>query len=282
MNEYVVDDYQAAGQLHFFAAICVGIWYPLVFGAAMSNGTKYLDSGAPEAHGVLQACAWALGSGIGVTLASIVARSHRHLVGICGSLLSAAVWFSFLILSRGILDSSDDVLVFGHAISAKQYLLGFSFLVLFAGLAGYVVARVIPNDDEFVTDLLKVKSVHWLWLWVAAFAWLVMLPTVVYYFWLQIAVALFSIAHPSLWLQAGSDLFFGLLGTAVLLFGIHISLRALTNQIPWGTTLWRRVVLFVLGTFVLAALISPVLLNLDIYRLKDVPASMGVHPWWIL
>jgi hypothetical protein len=42
------------------------------------------------------------------------------------------------------------------------------------------------------------------------------------------------------------------------------------------------VLIFLAGTLFLASLVSPFLLNLDINRLKDMPASLGAHPWWVL
>jgi hypothetical protein len=40
--------------------------------------------------------------------------------------------------------------------------------------------------------------------------------------------------------------------------------------------------MFLVGTVLLASLVSPFLLNMDIDRMKDMPVSLGAHPWWIL
>ena len=109
-----------------------------------------------------------------------------------------------------------------------------------------------------------------------------MFPIVAYYFWLQIATALYSVIHPSLWFQVGSGLFFGFIGIAALFKGIEISLRAVFDKSSYGAVIWKRVAMFLVGTALLASLVSPFLLNLDIDRMKDMATSLGTHHWWVL
>jgi len=270
------------GRLHPAAACLFGAWYSIIFACAMSAGVKYLHHETPEAHGILQSFAWAIGSGMAIALASRLSRTHRLAVGICSSVASASVWICLLMFLSIDFDQATGETIFGYSISLKQFLIGFSLLILLAGVVSSFLAASSHNDEELTARLLTVPSRHWMWLWIAGFAWVSMLPIVAYYIWLQFATALYSILHPSLWFQEGSSLFFGFLGIAALFAGIEISLKAVSDKNSYGGSVWKRVLMFLVGTLVLASLVSPVLLNLDINRMKDIPASLGSHPWWIL
>ncbi|AXC09702.1 hypothetical protein ACPOL_0319 [Acidisarcina polymorpha] len=67
-----------------------------------------------------------------------------------------------------------------------------------------------------------------------------------------------------------------------LLFGVQMSLKAVSDKSSYGGVVWKRVLMFLVGTVVLASLVTPFSLNLEIDRLKDIPASLGAHPWWVL
>jgi hypothetical protein len=155
-------------------------------------------------------------------------------------------------------------------------------LILIVGFVSSFLGAALRNDDELMARLLNVPSGHWLWLWIAAFGWVSILPIVLYYVWLQFAIGLYSIIHPSLWFQVGSDLFFGFWGILALIVGVDISLKAVSDKRSYGGIIWKRVMVFIGAGVLLASLVSPVLLNFDIYRMKEMPASLGANPWWIL
>jgi hypothetical protein len=187
-----------------------------------------------------------------------------------------------LFFMRGDLHEATGEMVFGHTISLGYYLIGFSLFVLVVGLISSFLGATSSDDEEFTTQLLMVPGHHWLWLWVAAFGWVSILPIVGYYFWLQFATAFYSIIHPTLWFQLGSGLFFGFLGIGALLKGVEVSLKAVSYKNSYGGVVWKRVLVFLAGSLLLASLVAPALLNLDISRMKDMPASLGSHPWWVL
>jgi hypothetical protein len=268
--------------MHPVTAFFFGAWYSVILASAMSAGVKYLHPDTPSAHGVLQSLAWALGSGIAIAIASRLSRSHKLAVGIASSLVSASVWIAFLFFLRDNLDETTGESIFGQPLSLKTYFIGFALLILIVGFISSFLGANSRNDEELTAHLHLVPSGHWFWLWIAGFAWVSTFPIIAYYFWLQIATALYSIIHPSLWFQDVSGLFFGIIGILALFKGIEISLRAVSDKSSYGAVVWKRVSMFLIGTVLLASLVSPILLNFDINRMKDMPASLGAHPWWVL
>ena len=285
--DYTKDDGYTPAQvptahMHPATAFFFGAWYSFVLASAMSGGVKYLHPETPAAHGILQSIAWAIGSGIAIAVASRLARSHRFSVGVGSTLVSASAWGALLYFLRNDLDGAVAESIFGYSISVRTFLIGFALLILIVGLASAFFGATSRNDEELTTRLLLVPSGHWFWLWIAGFAWVSMFPIIAYYFWLQLATALYSVIHPSLWFQVGSGLFLGFIGIVALFKGIEISLRAVSDKSSYGAIVWKRMAMFLVGTVLLASLVSPFLLNLDIDRMKDMPASLGAHPWWIL
>jgi hypothetical protein len=268
--------------MHFAAAFLFGAWYSIIFGSAMTAGVKYLHRETPTSHGILESIAWAVGSGIAIALASRLSKTHRLAIGIWSSFVSASVWIALLFFLRVNLDQASGNGFFGHSISLGHYLIGFSLLILIVGFAGSFLGATSRNDEELTSEILLIRSRHWLWLWIAGFGWVSMLPLVAYYIWLQSATALYAIIHPSLWLSEGYGLFFGMLGIAALIKGIQISLKAVSRKDSFGGAVWKRILMFLVGLLVLSSLVSPFLLNVDIDKLRDVPASLGSHPWWVL
>ncbi len=268
--------------MHSVAALLFGAWYAIILGSAMTAGVKYLHRETPDAHGLLQSLAWAIGSGIAIALASRLSRSHKLAVGIASTIVSASVWIVFLLVLRDDLNVTTGDSVFGQPLSVKAYIGGLVVLILIVGFISSFLGANSRDDEKLTTQLLLVPSGHWFWLWIAGSAWVSMLPVVAYYFWLQIATMLYSIIHPSLWFQVGSGIFFGFLGIAALLKGIEISLRAVSEKSSYGAAVWKRVSMFLVGTLLLTSIASPFLLNLDINRMKEMPASLGAHPWWVL
>ena len=272
----------ATAHMHFAAAFLFGAWYSVIFASAMSAGARGLHRETPEAHGVLQSFAWVVGSGIAISLASRLSKTHRLAVGICSSLVSASFGIALILFFRDDLDQAVVDTVFGHSFSVRHYLVGFSLLSLMVGFVGAFFGASSHDDEDLTAQLLAVPSRHWLWLWIVGFGWVNILPIVAYYIWLQFATAVYSVIHPSLWFQVGTDVFFGFLGIAALVKGIEVSLKAVSEKKSYGGVMWKRVLVFLAGGLVLACLVAPVLLNIDIERMKELPASLGSHPWWIL
>ena len=285
-DELAVDDGAPStvprARMHFTAAFFFGAWYSIVLAAAMSAGVKYLHPDTPNAHGLLQSVAWALGSGIAVALASRLSNKFPFVVGVCSTLVSVLGWMALLYYVRDDLGETTGESIFGYPLSVGTYLVILSLLVLIVGLISAYLGATSRNDEYLTAHFVLMPSGHWFWLWIAGFAWVSMLPIVLYYFWLQLATALYSIIHPALWFLAGSDLVLGFLGIVALFTGIEISLKAVSDKTSYGGGIWKRVLVFLAGTVLLASLIAPVLLNIDINRMKDVPAFLGAHPWWVL
>jgi len=150
------------GRLHPVAACLFGAWYSIIFACAMSAGVKYLHHETPEAHGILQSFAWAIGSGMAIALASRLSRTHRFAVGICSSVASASVWICLLMFLSIDFDQATGETVFGYSISLKQFLIGFSLLILLAGVVSSFLAASSDNDEELTARLLTVPSRHWM------------------------------------------------------------------------------------------------------------------------
>jgi hypothetical protein len=153
-----------------------------------------------------------------------------------------------LFLFRDDLDEAVVEVAFGHSISIGLYLIGFSLLTLTVGFVSSFLGATSREDEELTAQLLVVPSRHWLWLWTAGSLWIGMLPIVAYYIWLQFATAFYSIIHPSLWFQEGTDLFLGSLGIAALFIGIDISLKAVSDKRSYGAVVWKRVLTFLAGS----------------------------------
>ena len=269
--------------MHWAAALLFGTWYSIILGSAMSAGFKYLHPDTPYAHGIIQSLAWAIGSGVAIAVASRLSTSHRLAVGLSASLLSASVWVALLFMLRDDLDVPSGDSVFGYPISIGEYLVDLSVLILLIGFVASFMGAKSRNDEDDIAPLLMMPTGHWLWLWIALFGWVSIFPIMAYYIWLQIAVAIYSIIHPSLWFQAGSDLFFGFLGIMALFAGVGISFKAVSDKQSYGGIVWKRFLAFLGAGVILATLVSPILLNIDISSMKDMPASLGNnHPWWIL
>jgi hypothetical protein len=271
---YLVSDPPPTANMHFGVAFLLGAWYSIVFASAMSAGVQYLHRETPDSHGILQLVASALGSGTAIALASRLSKTHRLAVGICSTFVSISVWIAFLVF----LPTGDSL----YGLSVGNYFGVLSLTLIVVGLASSFLGATSRNDGELTAQLLRMPARHWLWLWIAGFAWVSMLPIVIYFYWLVFATALYATIHPSLWFQVGEGLFFGFLGTAALFKGIEISLKAVSDKSSYGGVVWKRVLIFLAGSLVLASVIAPLLLNLNINGLKDMPASLGAHPWWVL
>lgn len=275
-------DSVAAKGIPFAAGFLFGAWYSVVFASAMSAGVKYLHPETPSAHGILQSFAWASGSGLAVALASRLSKTHRLAVGICSSFISASVWIAILFLFRDDLRDEVVEVAFGHTVSLALYLIGFSLLTLVVGFVCSFLGAASSGEEELTTLLLRVPPRHWLWLWLAGYVWMSTFPIAAYYIWLQFATGIYSIIHPSLWLREGTDLFLGSIGMVALFMGIEISLKAVSDRDSFGGIVWKRVLVFLAGSVLLVSIVSPILLNIDIDRMKEMPASLGNQPWWIL
>ena len=175
----------------------------------MSAGSVVFFIETPDLHGILQSLAWALGSGIAIALASRLSEKHRLAVGIS---LDTCIRFSLdsavVLLNEVNLHQSTGDSLWGHPLSVEDYFIVLTSLILIVGLIEFVLGATSRNNGGLMAHLLLVPPRHWLWLWIAGFAWVSMLPNVAYYVWLQLATALYAVIHPSLWFQLGSGLFF--------------------------------------------------------------------------
>ncbi len=144
---------------------------------------------------------------------------------------------------------------------------------------------VTPNSLSEV--VVSVRARHWWWLWIPAFAWVSMIPVVLYYVWLEIITTGYFAFHPWLWFNGSwdRDVAFGLMpgfmGIGALVYGIYLSLRSVIPPKDSETTK-RRVTRFLAGTVLLVSIVSPFLLNWGISHLKDMPIVKGSTSWWIL
>ena len=256
--------------MHFSAAFLFGAWYSIVFSCAMSFGVKSLNPESPDAHWILQSVAWALGAGFAIALASNVSQTYRLLVGVGSTLVSVAFWIALVFFLRGYFHPPD------------QLIGGLAALILIVGLAGSYLGASLPRGEGLAGLLLLVHPRHFLWLWVALWFWVSVLPMVGYYFWLQVSTGLFSLIHPSLWFSDAFDLALGYAGIFALLKGVEIALRSLINRTSYGGTVWKRTLMFLFAFFVLTSYVAPKLLDADIGGLKKVPTEFGVRPWWVL
>jgi hypothetical protein len=111
-------------------------------------------------------------------------------------------------------------------------------------------------------------------------------PTALYYVWLEMVSAVYVVVHPSLWLAeawgVGWTTMFGVWGFAALFYGIELSLTNLSPTKSEGRSWGKRFGLFLLGTFVLAGPVANILFRIAIHSLKHLPDGIIINPWWIL
>ena len=274
----------SAEGLHPFTASLIAFWYGLAAAGAMSTGFAFLYKGSGHDYSLTQNLMWAVGIGIGVTIGVYLARASRVLVGVIPSVLLSGLLLSLLLIGGG--EGSSGISIFGFRPSATQFLLGIAGLALIFGFLGTTAGIALRKDESVAGLLLGIRSRHWFWLWVAVYAWVAILPTGIYYVWLEIISSGYVLFHPSVWLREawteGGSLTFGVTGFAALAYGISISVSNVSahysSQVPTKT----RVLKFLLGTLILAGPVANILFLIAIHSLKRLPDGITANPWWIL
>jgi hypothetical protein len=120
----------------------------------------------------------------------------------------------------------------------------------------------------------------------AVYAWVAILPTGIYYFWLEIISSGYVLIHPSLWLSEawteGWTLTFGFAGYAATIYGVQISIFNVSAACSSEVRTRKRVLQFLLGTLILAGPVANILFRIAIHSLKHLPDGITTNPWWIL
>lgn len=294
MTDSVSDDGASAVEIavasstdgvHPFIAVIIGLWYSLIAAAGMSSGFRYLVDENVEPYWVLQSLMWIIGIGIGIGLGVSLSRTRQLFVGVACSILMSGLILSLLFFLHP--DDYNPLYIFGQSLTVTQVIPGNACAVLLLGLIGTFVGRTVRADAVFSESLLGIRHGHWWWLWIAVFAWASILPTGLYYFWLEIVSTFYVLIHPSLWFNdawtEGWTLTFGVFGTAAVLYGVGMSFENLSAKASSGKSTLKRVLLFWLGTFILAGgPVANVFYRLAIHTLKHLPDGITANPWWVL
>lgn len=270
--------------LNPIAAVLVALWYSLTAAGAMSSGFHFLYEHSQNDYLLAQNLMWTVGIGIGIAIAVCLARSSALLVGGISSLLMSGLLLSLLLLGAG--EGGSDVSIFGFRPSPTQFLVAIAALTLLSGLLGTIAGKAMRDDDSLAGPILGIRGGHWFWLWLAVYAWVAILPTGIYYFWLEIISTGYVLIHPSLWLgeawTEGWTLTFGFMGLAATIYGVQISIFNVSAACSSEIRMRKRVLQFLLGTLILAGPVANILFRIAIHSLKHLPDGITTNPWWIL
>jgi hypothetical protein len=270
--------------LNPIAAVLVAMWYSLTAAGAMSSGFHFLYEHGQNDYFLAQNLMWTIGIGIGIAIAVCLARSSAVLVGGISSLLMSGLLLSLLLLGGGEGDS--EVSIWGFRPSPTQFLLAIAALTLLSGLLGTVGGKAMRDDESLAGPILGIRGGHWFWIWLAVYAWVAILPTGIYYFWLEIISSGCVLIHPSLWLSEawteGWTLTFGFAGYAATIYGVQISIFNVSAACSSEVRTRKRVLQFLLGTLILAGPVANILFRIAIHSLKHLPDGITTNPWWIL
>lgn len=274
----------SAEGLNSLTASLVAFWYGLTAAGAMSTGFAFLYKGSGHDYSLAQNLMWAVGIGIGVTVGVYLARGSRVLVGVIPSVLLSGLLLALLLIGGG--EANSGISIFGFRPSVTQFLIGIAGLTLIFGLLGTAAGIALRKDESLAGLLLGIRSRHWFWLWVAVYAWVAILPTGIYYVWLEIISSGYVLIHPSLWLSEawteGGSLTFGVAGFAALAYGINLSVSNVSAYYSSQAPTKKRVLKFLLGTLILAGPVANILFLIAIHSLKQLPDGITANPWWIL
>jgi hypothetical protein len=270
--------------LNPIAAVFVAMWYSLTAAGAMSSGFHFLYEHSPNDYFLAQNLMWTVGISIGIAVAVCLARSSAVLVGGISSLLMSGLLISLLLLGAG--EGESDVSIWGFRPSPSQFLVAIAALTLLSGLLGTVGGKAMRDDESLAGPILGIRGGHWFWLWLPAYAWVAILPTGIYYLWLEIISSGYVLIHPSLWFDEawteGWTLTFGIAGFAALMYGVQISIFNVSAACSSEVRTRKRVLQFLLGTLILAGPVANILFRIAIHSLKHLPDGITTNPWWIL
>jgi hypothetical protein len=270
--------------LNPIAAVLVALWYSLTAAGAMSSGFHFLYEHSQNDYFLAQNLMWTVGIGIGIAIAVCLARSSAALVGGISSLLMSGLLLSLLLLGAG--EGGSDVSILGFRPSPTQFLVAIAALTLLSGLLGTIAGKAMRDDESLAGPILGIRGGHWFWLWLAVYAWVAILPTGIYYFWLEIISTGYVLIHPSLWLgeawTEGWTLTFGFMGLAATVYGVQTSIFNVSAACSSEVRTRKRVLQFLLGTLILAGPVANILFRIAIHSLKHLPDGITNNPWWIL
>jgi len=270
--------------LNPIAAVLVATWYSLTAAGAMSSGFHFLYEHSPNDYFLAQNLMWTVGIGVGIAIAVCLARSSAVLVGGISSLLMSGLLLSLLLLGAG--EGESDVSIWGFRQSPTQFLMAIAALTLLSGLLGTVGGKAMRDDESLAGPILGIRGGHWFWLWLPVYAWVAILPTGIYYLWLEIISSGYVLIHPSLWFDEawteGWTITFGIAGFAALMYGVQISIFNVSAARSSEVRTRKRVLHFLLGTLILAGPVANILFRIAIHSLKHLPDGITANPWWIL
>jgi hypothetical protein len=270
--------------LNPITALCFAFWYSLIAAAAMSSGFAFLYKGSKHNYYLTQNLMWVLGIGLGIAIAVCLARRSRFLVGATASVLMAGLLLSLLYLIGWQADSG--VSIFGFQPSEAQLVTATAGLTLVSGLLGTMIGNAVRRNETLAGPLLGIRKRHWFWLWLAVYAWVAILPTGIYYIWLEFISTRYVLIHPSLWLggtwTVGWALTIGFAGIAAMIYGIQISIINVSAAYSSQVRTRKRVLYFLLGTLILAGPVANILFRIAIHSLTHLPDGITANPWWIM
>jgi hypothetical protein len=270
--------------LNPIAAVLVAMWYSLTAAGAMSSGFHFLYEHSPNDYFLAQNLMWTVGIVVGSVIAVCLARSSAVLVGGISSLLMSGLLLSLLLLGAG--EGESDVSIWGFRPSPTQFLVVIAALTLLSGLLGTVGGKAMRDDESLAGPILGIRGGHWFWLWLPVYAWVAILPTGIYYLWLEIISSGYVLIHPSLWFDEawteGWTITFGIAGFAALMYGVQISIFNVSAACSSEVRTRKRVLQFLLGTLILAGPVANILFRIAIHSLKHLPDGITTNPWWIL
>jgi hypothetical protein len=270
--------------LHPAIAVLVALWYSFIAAAAMSSGFAFLYKHSENDYYLAQNLMWTVGIGIGIAIAVCLAKRSGLAVGVVSSVIMSGLLLSLLYLIPN--DEESEVSVFGYSPSLTQFLIAIAVLTLFTGLLGTAAGKSIRTNESMADTLLGIRHRHWFWLWLGLYAWVAILPTGIYYIWLEVISTGYVLIHPSLWISEawteGWTVTFGIAGFSAVLYGVDLSLRSVSAKRSLSVQTRKRVLQFLLGTLILAGPVASTLFYFAISSLIHLPDGITQNPWWIL
>lgn len=266
------------------AAVLLALWYSVAAAGAMARGFAYLHEDSPSSYAFVNNLMWCAGIAIGIGLAAFLARSARWIVGVLSSVILSSLMLCLLFISEA--GEVVDVNIFGFRPTMVQFLVGLATVTLLCGLVGTAVGVSFRQDEAAKEAVLGIRHRHWFWLWLALYAWVAIVPTAIYYVWLEVVSAFYVLIHPSLWFAEAWGVTwttsFAFMGFSALFYGIDLSLKSVSAARSGTDSTIRRVGLFLLGTLILVGPLANILFRIGIHSLKHLPDGITANPWWVL
>ena len=270
--------------VHPATALVIALWYSFTASSAMSKGFHFIYEHGQNDYYLAQNLMWIAGIGIGVGLAVYLSRSSRLAVGAISSVIMSGLLLLLIVWVPS--DDASGVSLFGFIPSATQFVTAIAVLTLASGLIGTAVGISARTDESLERLLLGIRHRHWFWLWLAFYAWVAIVPTGIYYVWLELISTGYVLIHPSLWFSdawtEGWTITFGIAGFAAVLYGVNTSIESVSAKCSANMRTRRRVLQFLIGTLIMAGPVANILFLIAISSLKHLPDGITPNPWWIL